>query len=385
MDVLVCTGIVQLNSILRLCEKRPIIWFMSQLSYMEVVRIYITLESSLCVEWHIDTIQSRSGLEVYFLHSFDQFLLFKMLPLIIHLYVILLIFVTKIIHGQSLCSCNQTDLDFATGVNLLYYKCNGEIPATIAYPITVPQTLLNVLDDNQRIIFYVYGYLQFPEDKNVLLMVEALCHGRTDNVVLLDWSKYSMNGSYASVFRNAEKVGSLFAQSIRLLVDSGLDVSKIYIIGHSLGAHIAGFVGKCNSFKISRITALDPANPIFYFPGCYLTHNDAMWVDVIHTDIGGYGTLTSVGTADYYVNGGTRPQPGCKLLGLPLSDVDLCSHQKSVVLYAKLKLHPMKFEAKECPSFFRYILNDCYKVWQIDIGYAAANIRGSFYFRVNTI
>lgn len=78
-------------------------------------------------------------------------------------------------------------------------------------------------------------------------------------------------------------------------------------------------------FKTSRnvklsFVALDPANSIFYFPGCYLMHNDATWVDVIHTDMGGYGTLTSMGTADYYVNGGTRPQPGCKFLGSPLSD-----------------------------------------------------------------
>ncbi|XP_039313467.1 lipase member H [Solenopsis invicta] len=295
-----------------------------------------------------------------------------MLSSIIYLYV-LLIFVTRIKHGQSLCSCNQPDLDFATGVNLLYYKCNSEIPATIAYPITVPQTLLKVLDDNKRTIFYVYGYEQFPENNNVQIMMKALCYGRTDNVVLLDWSKYS-NGTYASVFRNAEKVGSLFAQSIQLLVESGLDVSKIYIIAHSLGAHIAGFVGKCNTFKIPRITGLDPANPIFYLPGCYLTRNDAMWVDVIHTDKGGYGTPTSMGTADYYVNGGTRPQPGCKLFALPLSDTDFCSHQKSVVLYAKLKRHPMKFVAKECFSFIHYKLNNCYKIWKIDIGYAAQNM-----------
>lgn len=262
---------------------------------------------------------------------------------------------------------------------------NSEIPATIAYPITVPQTLFNVLDDNKRIIFYVFGYLQFPEDTNVKLMMEALCYGRTDNVVLLDWSKYSKNGSYGSVFRNAEKVGSLFAQSIRLLVDNGLDISRIYIIAHSLGAHIAGFVGKCNVFKISRITALDPANPLFYLPGCYLTRNDATWVDVIHTDMGGYGTLTAMGTADYYVNGGTRPQPGCKFLGLPLSDADLCSHQKSVVLYAKLKRNPTKFVAKECSSYFGYKLNDCYKTWQISVGYTAIDMRGSFYFNINII
>jgi len=51
---------------------------------------------------------------------------------------------------------------------------NSEIPATITYPITMPQTLLNVLDDNKRIIFYVYGYLQFPEETNVQLMMEGI-------------------------------------------------------------------------------------------------------------------------------------------------------------------------------------------------------------------
>lgn len=64
---------------------------------------------------------------------------------------------------------------------------------------------------------------------------------------------------------------------------------------------------------------MDPANPIFYPTGCYLTSKDAKWVDVIHTDKGGYGTPLSTGTTDYYVNGGTRPQPDCKTLAVPLS------------------------------------------------------------------
>jgi len=56
---------------------------------------------------------------------------------------------------------------------------------------------------------------------------------------------------------------------------------------------------------------------------------------------------------------------------LPL---DLCSHQKSVVLYAKSKRNPIKVVAKECSSYFHYKLNDCYKIWQINIGYTAINM-----------
>jgi len=54
--------------------------------------------------------------------------------------------------------------------------------------------------------------------------------------------------------------------------------------------------------------------------------------------------------------------------------LDLCSHQKSVVLYAKSKRYPIKVIAKECSSYFHYKLNDCYKIEQINIGYTATNM-----------
>ncbi|RLU26914.1 hypothetical protein DMN91_000713 [Ooceraea biroi] len=258
-----------------------------------------------------------------FLTLLTNILISKMLTSSVYLYI-LLSFCTRIIYGQASCSCDLPDSNFATDVNLLYYKCNGETSATIAYPIAAPEGLLNVLED-KRTIFYIFGYLETPEVKNVQTIMEALCYEKTDNVVLLDWSKHS-NGTYMTVFRNAQKVGRLFAQSIRLLVNSGLDVSKLYILGHSLGAHLAGFVGKCNDFIIPRITGLDPANPFFYWPGCYLTPKDAAWVDTIHTDMGVYGTPLSMGTAQYYVNRGTRPQPGCKLIAIPLSDAGNIHH-----------------------------------------------------------
>jgi len=65
---------------------------------------------------------------------------------------------------------------------------------------------------------------------------------------------------------------------------------------------------------------LDPANPLFYLFGCYMRPKDAAWIDVIHSDKGGYGAYEAMGTVEYNVNTGTRPQPGCKLFGIPLSD-----------------------------------------------------------------
>lgn len=65
---------------------------------------------------------------------------------------------------------------------------------------------------------------------------------------------------------------------------------------------------------------MEPANPLFYPFGCYLSAADAAWIDIIHTDGGVYGTPLAVGTADFYANGGFRPQPGCKLIARILSD-----------------------------------------------------------------
>ncbi|XP_072750421.1 lipase member H-like [Anoplolepis gracilipes] len=301
---------------------------------------------------------------------------------VLYLYV-LLFFVIKIIYCQTSCNCDQPDSDFATGVNLVYYKCDNETSATIDYPITTPEGLLNVLED-KRVIFYIFGFNQIANDSNVQLMLKALCHGRTDNVVLLDWSRYS-NGFYWTCFKNAEKIGSLFARSIQLLVKNGLDVSKIYLIGFSLGAHIAGFVGKCNKFVIPRITGLDPANPLFYLPGCYLKSTDATWIDVIHTDMGGYGTFTFMGTAEYYANGGFPPQPGCKLFGIPLSPRDFCSHERAVELYAKSKRQPKEFIAVKCSSYDDYEENECKNNLHTGIGYNALNVTGTFYFSTGAI
>lgn len=62
---------------------------------------------------------------------------------------------------------------------------------------------------------------------------------------------------------------------------------------------------KKSDLKIKRISALDPAFPLFY-PGLiagHLSENDAEFVDVIHTDAYIYGAPISTGTVDFYPNG----------------------------------------------------------------------------------
>lgn len=75
---------------------------------------------------------------------------------------------------------------------------------------------------------------------------------------------------------------------------------------------------------------MDPAFPQYY-PAIggtkAISKNDAILVDIIHTDAGGYGTPLSTGTVDFWPNGGNRIQPGCPDgIVVPLSE-------KGILLY----------------------------------------------------
>lgn len=85
------------------------------------------------------------------------------------------------------------------------------------------------------------------------------------------------------------------------------NLNRVHFIGHSLGAHLAGYTGyhlqHDFGLTLGRITGLDPAEPLFSNtdPIIRLDRLDARYVDVIHTDAspfvstGGLGLLEPIG------------------------------------------------------------------------------------------
>lgn len=66
-------------------------------------------------------------------------------------------------------------------------------------------------------------------------------------------------------------------------------INDFHIVGHGLGAHIAGQIGrflKTKEVLVQRITALDPAYPCFENTSASLRlrKSDANFVDVYHTN-----------------------------------------------------------------------------------------------------
>lgn len=103
----------------------------------------------------------------------------------------------------------------------------------------------------------------------------------------------------------------------RLYKHHSIPLENIHMVGHSLGAQVVSFAAKhvknALKQKLKRVTGLDRANEVFSdnpaLNGLY--PDDADIVAVVHTDDLGLGNIGSVGTIDFYANGGLAPQPGC--------------------------------------------------------------------------
>lgn len=148
-------------------------------------------------------------------------------------------------------------------------------------------------------------------------------------------------------------------------------LSEVHVIGHSLGAHIAGNIGRYFNGSLGHVTGLDPALPLF-LPNSpdSLQSDAATFVDVIHTDYPVFGDITPRGTADFYPNFGFAPQHGCEGVDLLAASKlifesckslyywrvfksnhvfsDSCSHNRAVQLYAESIGLPKNFPSIPC-------------------------------------
>lgn len=154
---------------------------------------------------------------------------------------------------------------------------------------------------------------------------------RPFNVIVVDWSPTSKLINYAAVRKLVPAIGQAIGDFIASMrTHTGLSPDRTQLIGHSLGAHIAGAAGKavqrCDGQRLAAIVGLDPARPLFDIgrPAERLAAGDARYVETIHTNRGQQGFSRPIGDAAFYPNWGSA-QPGCgrDLLGT-------CSHARAV-------------------------------------------------------
>ncbi|XP_034472619.1 phospholipase A1 member A [Drosophila innubila] len=175
------------------------------------------------------------------------------------------------------------------------------------------------------------------------------------NIFYVDWSVLSPGPCYISAVHNVRQAGACAAQLVERLVEAGN--TDIHIIGFSLGAQVPNYIARAlKSFKIPRITGLDPAMPLFITAGVNdkLDPSDADFVDVIHTNALVQGKMERCGHADFYMNGGIS-QPGCT----GWMNSFACSHQRATAYYLESIRSPKGFWGWACSGYISYLLGMC--------------------------
>ncbi|CRL01709.1 CLUMA_CG014925, isoform A [Clunio marinus] len=218
---------------------------------------------------------------------------------------------------------------------------------------------------NHKTVFYIHGFRENMTSESVETIVNAYTKRSTYNILVLDWSEYS-NGSYVTdAVPNLVKIGKLVGENIFNLVEQKvLELKNFHVVGHSLGGQMAGYIGRWmialsrGRSKLARITALDPAKPLFYedliFLPTHLTFFDAEFVDIIHSDALLLGASVSSGNVDFWPNGGSY-QPGCRL-----TTDHRCDHSRSWKFFAEsVASFDLKFDAIKCESFEDFKILNC--------------------------
>ncbi|XP_076181199.1 phospholipase A1 [Ptiloglossa arizonensis] len=227
-------------------------------------------------------------------------------------------------------------------LRLKVFKRNSTYPTFTESTIPNPRILMKDIVHKDSVL-YVHGYLENTDSENVQIIVKAYLENRDVNVLLVDWSKIAIDLNYIYVASQVPTIGKAIAKCLEKLSEK-INLNTLHIIGHSLGAHIAGFIGRFLSVHLERITGLDPALPLFYPSTCHIRPTDAEAVVILHTDGGFYGTPIDTGTLDFYANKGISPQPGCPII----IGAELCSHQRSIRLYAESLENPNTFLSHKC-------------------------------------
>ncbi|XP_055381689.1 uncharacterized protein LOC129612195 [Condylostylus longicornis] len=222
---------------------------------------------------------------------------------------------------------------------------------------------INFKNENKIIIHGYGGGIEYNQTKEIQ---EEYLKINSTNVIAVDWGRLVILPCYPSAAVNTKQAGECIATFLQNLqkINSEFEPNNVHIIGFSLGAHVAGFASnaleKSIGKKINRITALDPALPLFATSRASrkLDSSDAEFVDVIHTNLGIFGKIEPSGHVDFYINGG-QFQPMCQ----KSNNIPLCSHMMAIIYFkesiAAIENEDDGFWGFRCSSYFQFLFGWC--------------------------
>lgn len=260
-------------------------------------------------------------------------------------------------------------------VSLYFYTKNDPNNPIILDSQNADELKNTQFNPNNEIVFIIHGW---SNDYSAFVNTElkrAIFQRHDVNIFIVDWSPIASQG-YTTAKGAVEGVGvrvSAFINNIFDIYDVKGD--RFTLIGHSLGAHIAGNAGSGTKYPIKKICGLDPAGPLFSVATTTnrLDPGDASYVVVIHTNGNLLGFSSSIGHADYYPNGGMK-QVGC---GIDLTGS--CAHSRSIELLSEAIDGTSSLVGTLCGSYDDFQKGRCAEGARATFGEIFSNQR-YFYF-----
>ncbi|XP_050441631.1 pancreatic lipase-related protein 2-like isoform X2 [Adelges cooleyi] len=230
----------------------------------------------------------------------------------------------------------------------------------------------------------IHGWMSEKEDMRSWMpdFKDELLKNSDSNVIFVQWKSSQI--WYPTSVQQLKGVANETAILIKYLKNHlGLDLTNVHLIGHSLGAHTVGFVGKHLQGQVGRITGLDPAGPAYYNapPANRLDYTDAQFVDVIHTGgtsrLFGLGLRKAIGHIDFYPNGGQK-QPGCYKKqdkgGFMAPATELfCTHIRALQVFYESINSKCPFVANKCDSYEDFQQGKCFSTNETDLNIMGMN------------
>merc|ERR1712130_1024135 len=212
--------------------------------------------------------------------------------------------------------------------------------------------------DLSHLVILIHGFYSRPSvwaDGLAQLILAKDDTKKQLGVLVIDWEESSRWknvfepwSDYSKAVKNTRCLAEIAADLLEHLSSR----PSLHCIGHSLGAHVCGFMSnkllEKGGKRMERITGLDPAGidwttrlvgvmkvePMAVLPHVdkRLDASDADFVDVIHTDANFAGMMEPSGDVDFYIGrteeklGSSQKDCGCK---------DNCDHARSFKLFTE--------------------------------------------------
>lgn len=162
----------------------------------------------------------------------------------------------------------EIEPQFVAETDTFFFLFTRENPG-VAQRLTL-RDLNSILSSNYDVRrptrFLIHG---FQGDSNAEIVVEIreeYLKSYDLNIIAVDWGLGANTPNYITARNRVNEVGPVLAQFCDFLQENNLlDFSRTYIIGGSLGAHIAGMAAKSMTRgRVRQIHGLDPAGLYLY-------------------------------------------------------------------------------------------------------------------------